>query len=190
MITRLKPALAILLLASLLAGCSFAPQYQRPEQELPKEWRKIDLGDKPLDPDWWTRFNDPVLTAMIRDALVYNQDLAQSLARLDSAAAQVGVATSSLFPKLTGTGSAMAQGASEKAPNTVPFSQSGLSRSTTSYQGALNASWELDLWGKLRNQRTMLSDVLMNTLLGHEGLRLSVAAQTAQAYFALLALDM
>ena len=190
MITRLKPALAILLLASLLAGCSFAPQYQRPEQELPKEWRKIDLGDKPLDPDWWTRFNDPVLTAMIRDALVYNQDLAQSLARLDSAAAQVGVATSALFPKLTGTGSAMAQGASEKAPNTVPFSQSGLSRSTTSYQGALNASWELDLWGKLRNQRTMLSDVLMNTLLGHEGLRLSVAAQTAQAYFALLALDM
>ncbi len=186
----LKQALTIMLLSLALAGCSFAPNYQRPEQDLPKEWRKIDLGDKPLNVDWWTRFNDPVLTAMIQDALKYNQDLAQSLARIDSAAAQVGVATSALFPQLHGSASAMAQSTSEKAPNVVPFSQSGLSRATTAYQGALNASWEIDLWGKLRNQRTMLSDVLMNTVIGHEGLRLAVAAQTAQAYFALLALDM
>lgn len=190
MITLFRPAFAILALACLLSGCSFAPHYQRPEQDLPKEWRKVDLGSTPLNVDWWTRFNDPVLTAMIQDALAYNQDLAQSLARVDSAAAQVGVATSALFPHLTGSGSAVAQSTSEKAPNTIPFSQSGMSRSTTTYQGTLNASWELDLWGKLRNQRTMLSDVLMNTLLGHEGLRLAIAGQTAQAYFALLALDM
>lgn len=173
-----------------LAGCSFAPQYQRPDQDLPKEWRKVELGTKPLNVDWWTRFNDPVLTALINDALQHNQDLAQSLANIDSAAAQVGVATAALFPSVSGAGSAMAQSSSEKAPNTVPFSQSGLSRSVTAYQGTLSASWELDLWGKIRNQRTMLSDVLMNTVIGHEGLRLSVAGQTAQAYFALLALDM
>lgn len=173
-----------------LGGCSFAPHYQRPEQDIPKEWRQIDLGNKPLNTDWWNRFSDPVLTAMINEALSRNQDLAQSLARIDSAAAQVGVATSALFPSVTGTGLAEAQSTSEKAPNTVPFSQSGLSRSTTQYRGALNASWELDLWGKYRNQRTMLSDVLMNSIIGHEGLRLEIAAQTAQAYFALLALDM
>ena len=84
----------------------------------------------------------------------------------------------------------MAQGASEKGANTVPFNQSKLSRSTTAYQGALNASWELDFWGKVRNQYTMLSDVLMSTVIGHEALRLSVAGQTAQGYFALLAQDM
>ncbi len=177
-------------LAIMLAACSFAPAYQRPEQDLPPEWRKIDLGNTPLNVDWWTRFNDPVLTAMIQDALAYNQDLAESLARVDSAAAQVGVATAALFPHVSGSGAATAQGASEKAPNQVPFSQSGLSRSTTQYQGALSASWELDLWGKFRNRRTMLSDVLMNTVIGHEGLRLTIAGETAQAYFALLALDM
>lgn len=182
-------ALCILLLA-FMCGCSFAPAYQRPDQDLPSEWRKVDLGNTPLNVDWWTRFNDPVLTAMVVEALNNNQDLAQSLARIDSAAAQVGVATSALFPHITGSGSAAANGASEKAPNTVPFDTSGLSRSTTTYQGALNASWELDLWGKYRNRRTQLSDVLMNTIIGYEGLRLEVAGQTAQAYFALLALDM
>lgn len=178
------------IVCALLHGCSFAPQYQRPEQDIPKEWRKIDIGNTPLNVDWWKRFNDSVLNKLIDEALIRNQDLAQSLARIDSAAAQVGVATSALFPSLTGNASASAQSTSEKAPNVVPFSQSGLSRSTTTYQGALNAGWELDLWGKYRNQRTMLSDILMNTVLGHEGLRLEVAAQTAQAYFALLALDM
>lgn len=182
--------LLVLVLCGLAAGCSFAPNYSRPQQDLPSEWRKIDLGDKPLNQDWWTRFNDPVLNALVNDALIHNQDLAESLARIDSAAAQVGVATAGLFPHLNGSGSAMAQSSSEKAPNTTPFSESGLSRATTTYQGALNASWELDLWGKLRNRRTMLSDVLMNTLLGYEASRLSIAGQTAQGYFALLALDM
>ncbi|MBD5607499.1 MAG: efflux transporter outer membrane subunit [Desulfovibrio sp.] len=181
---------AVIFLAFGLNGCSFAPNYQRPDMELPKEWRKIDIGQTPLNMDWWTRFDDPTLTALIDAALLHNQDLAESLARIDSAAAQVGVATASLFPSVTGSGSAAANGASEKTANTTPFNQSGLSRSTTNYQGALNASWELDLWGKFRNNRTMLSDVLMNTIVGYEGLRLTVAAQTAQAYFALLALDM
>lgn len=178
------------LCALMLASCSFAPRYERPEQDLPKEWRAIDMGDKPLNTDWWVRFNDPVLTALISQALLQNQDLAESLARVDSAAAKVGTATSALFPQVSAAGSAKAQGVSEKTPNTIPFDQSGLSRSTTQYTGELSATWELDLWGKYRNQRTMLSDVLMNTVIGHEGLRLTVAGQTAQAYFALLALDM
>ena len=148
----------------LLTGCSFAPHYQRPEQDIPPEWRKIDLGSTPLETDWWKRFDDPVLASLIKNALTYNQDLAESLARIDSAAAQVGVATAALFPRLDGSAAATAQGASEKTPNTVPFSTSGLSRSTTQYQGGLNASWELDLWGKFRNRRTYLSDVLMNTV--------------------------
>lgn len=193
MIMPLKSASRLLLALCVLvtmAGCSFAPQYQRPDQDFPKEWRKIDLGNAPLHADWWKRFNDPVLNKLVDQALVRNQDLAQSLANIDSAAAQVGIATAALFPYVSGSGSAMANGASEKAPNTVPFNTSGLSRSTTTYQGVLNASWELDLWGKLRNQRTMLSDVLMNTVIGHEGLRLEIAGQTAQAYFALLSLDM
>ncbi len=176
--------------ALLLSACSLAPRYERPDQDIPEQWRTVDLGSAPLNTDWWVRFNDPVLTALVEEALKNNQDLAESLAKIDSAAAQVGVATSALFPYVSADGAATAQGASEKTANTVPFNQSRLSRSTTNYQGSLNASWELDFWGKYRNNRTMLSDVLMNSVVGHEALRLSVAGQTAQGYFALLALDM
>ncbi len=185
------PFKALLFLAiTFLSACSLAPNYQRPDMDIPNEWRKVDLGTLPLNVDWWTRFNDPILNTLIRDALAHNQDLAESLARIDSAAAQAGVATSALFPHITGNGAATANGASEKAPNTVPYETSGLSRSTTTYQGQLSASWELDLWGKIRNRRTQLTDVLMNTIIGYEGLRLSVAGQTAMGYFSLLALDM
>lgn len=188
---RLLKRCGLLALAcAALAGCSFAPAYQRPDMELPTEWKIVEPTQSPLNVDWWTRFNDPVLTAMIEEALRNNQDLAQSLANVDSAAAQLGTSTSALFPTVSGSGTGVAQGASEKGPNTVPFSQSGMSRSTTSYNLGLSAAWELDLWGKYRNQRTMLSDVLMNSVIGHEGLRLTIAGSTAKAYFALLALDM
>lgn len=176
-------------LALVLTGCSLAPRYERPEQDMPKEWRRVDLGAAPLNTDWWTRFNDPTLTALVDEALKNNQDLAEALAKIDSAAAQVGIGTSQLLPTVAGSAEAAAQGASEKTTNTRPFKETGLSRAATNYQGALSASWEIDLWGKYRNNYTALSDVLMNTVVGHEGLRLSVAGQTAQSYFALLAQD-
>lgn len=172
--------------ALLLSACSLAPRYERPEQDIPEQWRKVDLGSAPLNTDWWVRFNDPVLTALVGEALKNNQDLAESLARIDSAAAQVGVATSALFPHVSAAGSASSQSSSARVANYSPQAD----RTNTSYQGTLNAAWELDFWGKYRNSRTMLSDVLMNSVIGHEALRLSVAGQTAQSYFALLALDM
>ena len=186
----LKTPALVLMLAMLLSACSLAPHYDRPEQEMPKQWRAGDMGSAPLHTDWWNRFNDPVLSELVEEALKNNQDLAESMAKIESAAAKVGVGTAALMPVINGTGSAAAHGASEKAANTVPFDQSKMSRSTTAYQGALSASWELDFWGKIRNQYTMLSDILMNTVIGYEALRLSVAGQTAQGYFALLAQDM
>ena len=127
-----------------------------------------------------------MLTALVEEALKNNQDLAESLARIDSAAAQVGVATSALFPYVSADGGASSQSSSTRVANYSTQAD----RTNTNYQGSLNASWELDFWGKYRNNRTMLSDVLMNSVEGHEALRLSVAGQTAQGYFALLALDM
>lgn len=144
----LKTPALVLMLAMLLSACSLAPRYDRPEQEMPKQWRAVDMGSAPLHTDWWNRFNDPVLSELVEEALKNNQDLAESMAKIESAAAQVGVGTAALMPVINGTGSAAAQGASEKSANTVPFDQSKMSRSTTAYQGALSASWELDFWGR------------------------------------------
>ena len=185
--TLTLPLLAALGLAlGLLSGCSFAPNYERPGMDMPAEWRAIDMGADPLPQNWWERFGDPVLNALVMEALNNNMDLEASLARVDSAMAQMGQARSAFFPTIMGTGDAAASSASLRAPNSVPT----MNRSTTSYQGALGGSWELDLWGKYRNQYTALSDVLLSTQVGHAGSRLMVAGQTAQSYFLLLALDM
>ncbi|MBO4313422.1 MAG: efflux transporter outer membrane subunit [Desulfovibrio sp.] len=184
--------LLALFLCVLLGACSLAPRYERPGQDLPKEWRNIDLGTTPLNTDWWTRFNDPVLTALIEEALAKNQELAESMANIESAAAQAGVGASQLFPSIDGTGSAGAESSSIRNSNqqTDYSPKTGMARAVTSYNAKLTASWEIDFWGKNRNYYTYLTDVLMKTVIGHEALRLSVAAETAETYFALLALDM
>ena len=184
--TPLLKAGLTLVLCLAVTGCSLAPDYKRPEQDIPKEWRSVDLGPSPLNTDWWTRFNDPVLNALVEEALKNNQDLAESLAKIDSAAAKLGVGTSQLAPSVSGAGAATSQSNSTKIANYNSIAD----RSYVNYQGQLSASWELDFWGKYRNNYTMLSDVLLNTVVSHEALRLSVASQTAQSYFALLALDM
>lgn len=189
----MKTQLAITLcLVSLLGACSLAPDYNRPEMDIPTEWRTIDTGTEALSTTWWDRFQDPVLSTMIVEALANNQDIAEALAKLASAQAQLGVATTALLPTVTGTAGAAAQGASAKAPNAPSYNSGPLSpsRSTTQYDATLGASWELDLWGKYRNQYTALSDFLLSSSVGYEGTRLMVSGQTAQGYFTLRALDM
>ena len=185
----IRRMLALLLLCSFASACSLAPKYEQPQFDMPKSWRKVDMGASPLNTDWWTRFNDPVLTALIEEALAKNQDLASSMAKIRSAAAQAGVSSSVLFPNVSANGEAKGQLASNRTANTN-FDTPTLSQEYASHQGTLNASWELDFWGKNRNQYAMLTDVLMNTVLSHEALRLSVASQTAQTYFGLLANDL
>lgn len=184
--------LSVCLLGLVLTACSFAPRYERPEQDIPAFWQQVDNGAPVLEQNWWVRFNDPVLTALIEEALRNNQDLEESLAKIDAARAQLGEATSSFFPTVTGSSSAASNSTSERAPNlTMPYdSRNPMRRTTTSYQAALGASWELDFWGKYRNNYTALSDMLLSTSISHDALRLSLSAQVAQSYFSLLALDM
>jgi len=66
----------VLTLTVLLSACSLAPHYDRPDQEMPKQWRSVDMGSAPLNTDWWNRFNDPVLSELVEEALKNNQDLA------------------------------------------------------------------------------------------------------------------
>lgn len=190
LLTRALPALLVMSSLSLTA-CSFAPNYERPEMDMPGEWRAVDMGSEPLHQNWWERFNDPVLNALIMESLTNNMDLEESLAKVDSARAQLGQATSLLFPTINVDGAASSTSSSARAPNSRGFGhETGLKQATTTYQGALGGSWEVDLWGKYRNQYTALSDVLLATKVGHAGSRLMIAGQTAQAYFTLLALDM
>ena len=177
-------------LGFLLAACSFAPKYEQPKMDIPEAWTKLTPSTQPLNTDWWTRFNDPVLNAMVEEALKNNQDLAAGMAGIRSAAAQAGVGSSALWPSVGATADLTATGASEKSANSSFGPGSTASRWYTNYQGQLAASWEVDFWGATRNNYTRLTNILLQTVLQHEALRLSIAGQVAQSYFAMLSYDM
>ncbi len=192
LLRRVSQGALAMLCASTLAACSFAPDYEQPEMTMPEAWLNVQMQPTPLNQDWWTRFEDPALNKLIEEALRNNQDLDQSLAKVDSAAAQIGQARSALFPNITMTGSTARTSSSTIGPNAdeSAFEKGLLKRSTATTQIGFGATWELDLWGKYRNAYTGLSDVLLSTKVGYEALRLSIAGQVAQNYFTLLAFDM
>lgn len=80
-----------------LAGCSFAPDYQRPQMELPQAWKDPGKGEQ-LDEQWWKRFDDSTLNALVQEALIANRDIVAAVARVDYARAQLGVARCGTAP--------------------------------------------------------------------------------------------
>ncbi len=164
-----------------LAGCSFAPDYQRPQMELPETWKGDPAQAERLDVQWWKRFNDPTLNTLVAEALTANRDIAVAVARVDYARAQLGVARAELLPLLSG----QAEGTQTWVDNTK------IKTGTPSpFSAGFGASWELDLWGKLRNARDAALYQVLGTEAAQRGVQLSIAAQTANAYFLLRSLDL
>lgn len=171
-------ALGLLILG--LAGCSFAPDYQRPLMPMPETWKGEAGQGERLDLQWWRRFDDATLNALVEEALAHNRDIEAAIARVDTARAQLGVARAELFPLING----QAQGTQTWIDNTKITS--GVE---SPFSAGFGATWELDLWGRLRNARDAARYQLLATEAAQRGVQLSVAGQTANAYFLLLSLD-
>jgi multidrug efflux system outer membrane protein len=170
--------------ALAVAGCSFAPKYQRPEAGVPAEYRLVKPSEATsiADLPWWQLFQDPALQGLIREALAANQDLALATARVAEARALVGVAKADLYPQVS---------AAATAGYGQPTSDNVFESSPTAHY-ALDAAvaWELDLWGRVRNGRdAALADLLATEDFRHSVV-LSLVANVAQAYLELRALDL
>ncbi|MFC4489808.1 efflux transporter outer membrane subunit [Chromobacterium aquaticum] len=180
----LKRALMPSLVALALSACAVGPDYSRPKLELPDSGQvQIAAQNPAIAMDWWKQFNDPVLDRLIAEALEHNQDLAAAAARVDEAAAQAGIARAQLLPAL----------------NANAGYQRGRTSATTTTPGAplvsdvrnanLTASWELDLWGKLRRGKEAARADFAASRFARDSSKLAIAAQTAQTYFQLRAYD-
>lgn len=182
----MKRLAVLTLAASLLAGCAIGPDYQRPDMPLPTAWHDNgeDVSLTP-GPRWWVNFGDPVLTTMIDEALVSNGDLALAMARVDESRAQLTVATSYLLPTISGEASSVRSRPSPRGatPRVPGQAVSDLHRASGI------ASFELDLWGKYRRAHEAAKAGLLATESSYATVRLAVAAQVAEAYFALLTAD-
>ncbi len=172
--------LFLVLAALALAGCSFAPEYRRPEMVLPVAWQQS--SPDALEVQWWRRFEDPALNALVQEALLYNKDIEIALARLEIARAGAGVAYSDLAPHPSITGASSERWTSTRIAGAPPKGMEQ-TRHRELYFGAL---WELDFWGKYRNAAQGAMEQFLAVEANRDAAYLSVAAFTAKTYFDLL----
>lgn len=181
---RMVPVVA---LVALGAGCVTVLPVERPaiQVPIPEAWTAAEVAAGDLAPDWWTDFGDEDLAAAIETVLERNLDLRAAAARLEQAAADARAASGALMPTIQASysGSRRKQnfvgfpipGAEDRVLSTV-FTNQGLSLDTT---------WEVDLWGRLRTaEQAALAD-LQRSAADLRGAQLSLAGQTAKAWFAI-----
>jgi multidrug efflux system outer membrane protein len=175
-----KPAIALAFVAFIAAGCTTTPTAP-PALDLPAG-AAVDLALE----RWWTEFNDPTLTALVDEALAHNLDLRAAIARIDLARAQVKLAQKDLYPSVD-----LGVGANRtKASEVGPFPLfPGVPPITNDFRIELNASYEVDLWGKFRTATRAAQDDLLATRYARETVRTVAAADVARTYFQLLAAD-
>ena len=148
-------------------------------------WTAEDLPEGQIDVTWWEDFDDGGLASAVDIALVQNYDLRAAAARLEQAAQDARAAEGDLQPTVQGTFNG-----SRRKQNFVGFPIPGgedtvLSTVSTNFGVSLDVSWEIDLWGRLRNSaRAALAD-LQASAADLRAAQLSIAGQTTKAWFAI-----
>ena len=186
---RFPPTLLLLLPMGLMVSCAVGPDFEKPEIELPKafshqgvSWKRQDPGALPKSGAWWKLYRDPALSGLIEQSLAHNQTIEAASARLAESRA-VSQATRSLyFP-------AVDLGYGARRTKSVFRGPSGGSILYNSYTVPLELRYEVDVWGKVRRQ---VEGAKANEAASEEtlrALRLSVAGDVAQTYWALRAVD-
>jgi NodT family efflux transporter outer membrane factor (OMF) lipoprotein len=183
---------SVAIVVSLVAGCNLAPEYVRPStgplgtsapaayRELtPADfantdgWKKAQPRDDLLRGSWWELFDDPLLNELEQQVDVSNQSLALAAANYRVARALVAEARAQLFPTVTTSPTATRMSPPTTNQFTLPF----------------DASWEADLWGRIRNSMKASADEAQATAADLENTRLLIHAEVATDYFALRAQD-
>lgn len=172
-----QPVRLLLLAVAGLSSCALTGTHSGSSVKLPAAWRnssgfptssaRTDLSR------WWNQFDDPKLGQIIRIALENNPDMASASSRIRESRARRASEISGLFPTLSGSTSARAQGT---------HLDGGGGSSGESYSTGLDASWEIDLFGKRRSAIAASSADLGATEENFNSVQAALAAEVAFAY--------
>lgn len=178
--------LLLTLALACVSGCMIGPDYQRPDITVPSSFRAhlTDTTAGVAGP-WWGQFGSPTLTSLVNEGLRNNLDLQRATARIEQFRGQLRTVRAGLFPQL-GLGLNAQRGRSDQFVDT-PLS--GFDGVANQYQSGLSASWEIDLWGRLRRQSEAASAQLLGAQYAQRGVALSLASSISEGYLNLLALD-
>jgi outer membrane protein TolC len=196
-------AASALALALALTGCAVGPDFVRPTPAAPDDWTSWRSGDaslripgeatQALPAIWWQAFDDATLNALQRRAFAASPDLQTAALHFAQARAQRSTVAAQRGPEVNASGSATRQRQSESGASTRMLGIRGadprltelLAEPFTLYQAGFDASWELDLWGRVRRSvEAADADVGQQAALLDQA-RLSLASDVARNYFEL-----
>jgi NodT family efflux transporter outer membrane factor (OMF) lipoprotein len=182
-------------LFALLSACTVGPNYVKPSVETPPaykesgdgaDWQKAKPQDDTIRGAWWKAFNDPGLDALEEQVVISNQNIVLAEAQYRQALALVSASRAGYFPTVT----------ADAAYNRSRRPSTGSSGNTTRSSGTISdylisgtASWEPDIWGKIRRSVEASEAGAQASAADLEAMRLSVQADLAQNYFQLRTLD-
>ncbi len=171
----------LLALTVLVSGCAVGPRYAAPKTpagaqgEFLSARAMADVKNDPLPDHWWRLYQDPVLDRLVAQALNENRDLKVAAANLAYAEGVLGEARSGRFPGTTVSGATPAYG---RSASQVAIGAPAL----TTYSGAFSASYQLDLFGRVRRSIEAARANLDATRTAEDVVRVTVAGATANAY--------
>lgn len=190
----IRRALSSLLISSVLAGCTLAPAYHRPTPAIPAVLPSAgvaDTGEAPASLAYRDVFRDPKLVELIDRALANNQDLKAAIANVRAARAQVMVTRSLLFPQVDGSAGLTTGDSSNETRGNIGNGAAaggngaGTGGRRTTYTADVQASWEIDLFGRQQSLTNAAYNEYLGTDMARRGVRLSIVAGVANAYLAL-----
>ncbi len=176
------PRIAALVALLSLGGCFTLPQARQADLPLPAAW-PAGKADARIAPDWWTAFGDPVLNDLIAEALVHNDDLKLAASRIDEARANLGLARADQYPSAQVSAEGSRKRSSEVGTFPIP------SPVNNDFKLNLQASYEVDLWGRYRQATAAARADLMASEYAQEVVRQTLTHDLAAAYFNLRALQ-
>jgi NodT family efflux transporter outer membrane factor (OMF) lipoprotein len=175
----------------LLGGCSLAPIYQAPTVNIATDawkdnpWQLAKPADDLPHGDWWRIYADPTLNTLEAKIEAANPDLASALARFEQANAYTKQLKAGLFPTIDAGASLSNNRQSDDRPLRGANQPNVYDANTV----GVSASYDLDLWGRVRNQVTAGQAASEASAADVEGVRLSLHAQLAENYLALRGID-
>ncbi len=178
----------VVALAFAVAACTVVgPDYERPQVEMPDAWR-VDAPQAAAlaNTRWWEQFDDPVLNDLIDTALRENRDLRAAAARVDRFIGALRSTRAQFYPQVSYGLDASRNRSTEVGPTPLP---PGLDPWYSLYQGALGATWQLDLFGRVQREAEAAQAQVLASEQGRRGVVQSVVTSVAASYIALRGLD-
>ena len=178
--------------ALALAGCTVGPDFRPPDPGAPASWGPVraDVRSRTntdeADPQWWTRFNDPLLSSLVARIAAQNLDLQTAAERVLQGRAQRQVVASQGLPQINGRSSYEHTRISPTGnPAAIVVAKPGAPLEFDVFQNGLDASWDLDLFGRVRREVEAAGADTQAAVEDRRGVALAALADLAQDYLQL-----